>query len=477
MGDKLEVGLRVGVYEIAGRLGAGGMGEVWRARDTRLGRDVAVKTLPPPFVSDAERLLRFDREAKLLASLNHPNIGTIYGIEDTGDTPVLILELVDGETLAERIAGRPMPASAVIEIGLQIADALDAAHEKGVIHRDLKPANIKVTSQGLVKVLDFGLAKALEIDAGAAGVSQSPTLSLAGTAAGVILGTAPYMSPEQVRGVGVDKRTDIWAFGCVLFEMLTGRHAFGGALASDVMASVLKSDPDYRQLPEAVDVRLRALIQRCLDKDLRRRWRDIGDVRVELLSIRDTPRADGAVSLPARSRRFRRLAWSAVILAIAAATGIWWPRGGNPAAVRIPPPIAFEYSPPRASLYPGVWMLPFAVAPEGRWLAYTATSNGGPSRLWIREMSSLVAQEIPGTDGAVAPFWSRDGTWVAFFAGNVLYRGGNHRGVGGHRSAVWLQRYLATHHQHRHDHRHVPDGVPDPEHPEPRLAGDPGEAR
>ena len=242
-------GTQLGSYEILSPLGKGGMGEVWRARDSKLGREVAIKTLPEEFAKDEERLARFEREAKLLASLNHPNIAAIYGLEEHEGTRFLVLELVEGDTLAERLKRGAIPVEETLTLALQIAEALEAAHEKGVIHRDLKPANIKVTPEGKIKVLDFGLAKAFAGDGSGVNLSQSPTLSMAATQQGVILGTAAYMSPEQARGVTVDKRADIWAFGCVLYEMLSGRQVFKGELMSDVMASVLKSDPDYKGLP------------------------------------------------------------------------------------------------------------------------------------------------------------------------------------------------------------------------------------
>ena len=265
----MKSGTQLGSYEILSPLGKGGMEEVWRARDSKLGREVAIKTLPEEFAKDEERLARFEREAKLLASLNHPNIATIHGLEEHNGTRFLVLELVEGDTLADRLKRGAIPVEESLKLALQIAEALEAAHEKGVIHRDLKPANIKVTPDGKVKVLDFGLAKAFAGDGTDANLSQSPTLSLAATQQGVILGTAAYMSPEQARGVPVDKRADIWAFGCILFEMLTGRQAFQGELVSDVMASVLARDPEYTTLQTSLHPSIQPLLRRCLNKEPR----------------------------------------------------------------------------------------------------------------------------------------------------------------------------------------------------------------
>ena len=319
----LVIGDKVGPYEIVATLGSGGMGEVYRARDTKLGRDVALKILPSASGADPERLARFEREARLLAALNHPNIATLYGLEDSGTTTALIMELVDGNTLAERLlAGAPpsttqvpLPIPQALAIARQLADALDAAHERGIVHRDLKPANVKVTPSGTVKVLDFGLAK-LEMGAASADhlyaaldVSHSPTVLSSGTRAGVVLGTAPYMSPEQARGVPVDKRTDIWAFGCVLYEMLTGRRAFEGDSVADVLVAILQRDPDWSALPEQTPPALRRLLRRCMEKDLRRRIRDIADARLELDESSDPRDVDGAGAAVhvARDLEFQRI--------------------------------------------------------------------------------------------------------------------------------------------------------------------------
>src|SRR5205807_3465235 len=264
----LAPGSRIGPYEILSAIGAGGMGEVYRAHDTKLGRDVAIKILPEVFAHDPERLSRFQREAKMLASLNHPNIATIYGLEQSNGTHYLLMELVSGETLAERAKREgPVPIEEALKISVQIAEALEAAHEKGIIHRDLKPANVKVTPEGKVKVLDFGLAKAFADDGVSSNPSESPTLSAAATMKGVILGTAAYMSPEQARGKAVDKRTDIWAFGCVLYELLTGKQAFQGETVTEILASVLRGEPDWLALPPATPAQIFGLLRRCVQKD------------------------------------------------------------------------------------------------------------------------------------------------------------------------------------------------------------------
>ena len=275
-------GRRIGVYEVQTLLGAGGMGEGYRARDTKLGRDVAIKILPRVFTSDPDRLVRFEREGRVLASLNHPHIGAIYGFEESDSIRALVLELVEGYTIADRIQRCPVPTNEALTIARQIADALDAAHGRGIVHRDLKPANVKITPDGVVKVLDFGLAKAVAGDASAAGLTQSPTVTGGGTQEGIILGTVPYMSPEQARGQAVDKRTDIWAFGCVVYEMLTGRIAFAGETVSDTIAAILDREPDWSRVPESTPATIHRLLQRCLQKDARRRLRDIGDARMEI---------------------------------------------------------------------------------------------------------------------------------------------------------------------------------------------------
>jgi serine/threonine protein kinase len=287
----LPAGTRLGPYEILAPLGAGGMGEVYRARDGKLNREVAIKVLPELFAADAERLARFQREAHVLASLNHPHIAAIYGFEESGSVRALVLELVEGETLAEKIGSGPIPIDEALAIARQVADALEAAHEKGIVHRDLKPANVKLTPEGKVKVLDFGLAKALTKDTSAPEVSHSPTLTAAATQAGVVIGTAAYMSPEQARGRSVDKRTDVWAFGGVLYEMLTGRKAFEGETVSDTLAAILKPEPNWTALPASTPVSVRRLLKRCLERDPKRRLHDIADARLEIDTLSEEPPA------------------------------------------------------------------------------------------------------------------------------------------------------------------------------------------
>jgi eukaryotic-like serine/threonine-protein kinase len=279
----LAAGTELGSYEITGAIGAGGMGEVYQAHDTKLGRDVAIKVLPEAFAHDPERLSRFQREAKMLASLNHPNIATIYGLEQSNGTSYLVMELVSGETLAERIKREgAVPFEEALKIAVQIAEALEAAHEKGIIHRDLKPANVKVTPDGKVKVLDFGLAKAFAGDVADSNPSQSPTLSAVATMHGVILGTAAYMSPEQAPGKAVNRATDIWALGCVLYELLWGRPAFEGEDITEILAAVVKTEPDWNRLPENTPQGICMLLKRCLRKDRRERFQDATDVRIEI---------------------------------------------------------------------------------------------------------------------------------------------------------------------------------------------------
>jgi Tol biopolymer transport system component len=416
----LFAGARLGPYEILSALGAGGMGEVYRARDTRLHRDVALKVLPEGFALDPDRLARFRREAQVLASLNHPNIGAIHGLEETDPSTssgqavcALVLELVEGPTLADRIAQGPMPVDEALAIAQQIADALEAAHEQGVVHRDLKPANIKVRPDGAVKVLDFGLAKALGNEAGPstgtpAIVTNSPTLSMAMTGAGVILGTAAYMAPEQARGKVVDRRADIWAFGVVLYEMLTGKTLFTGETASDTLASVLKEQPDVDRLPWQV----RRLLRSCLEKDPRKRLRDIGDMR--LLLNEPPPRDDAATT---QSSRVRLLPWAlaGVFLAAAAAVAFVHFRESAPT----PRNARFQMgTPDKTSL------IAFRVSPDGRFLAFSASEAGGGAggvrRLWVRPLDSLEARVLAGTDGAGQMFWSPDSAFLGFFAQGKL---------------------------------------------------------
>src|SRR5271156_883354 len=308
----LSTGDRLGSFEILNTIGAGGMGEVYRARDARLGRDVALKVLPEAFARDDERMARFQREAKVLASLNHHNIATVHGLEDSGSMHALVMELIAGPTLAERIGSGPIPIGEALPIARQMCDALEYAHERGIVHRDLKPANVKVTSDDAVKVLDFGLAKALEGDAASIDIATSPTISRMATQAGVLLGTAAYMSPEQAKGHPVDRRADIWAFGCVLYEMLTGKMAFRGDSTTDTLASVIRAEPDWTLLPALTPQQVRVLLRRCLQKDARQRLQAIGDARIALDEVLSgAPDAALAGTPPAiRSRWRSALPWA-----------------------------------------------------------------------------------------------------------------------------------------------------------------------
>jgi len=433
----LKPGARIGPYEVVAPLGAGGMGEVWRARDPRLGRDVALKVLPHDVAADPERMARFAREAQLLASLNHANIAAIYGLEEAGGTRALVLELVEGPTLAERLAAGALPLDEALPMARQIAEALEAAHEKGIVHRDLKPANIKLTTGGQVKVLDFGLAKALLGDMTAPDASRSPTLTAAATRAGVILGTAAYMSPEQARGKEVDRRADIWAFGCVLYEMVTGRAAFGGETVSDIIAAVLRAEPDAAALPPDLPPAVRELLRRCLQKDPRVRLRDIGDARVTLGEITGEAAppsgsmASGVMAIPAaspiampvaaaprRGRLMSALPW-ALSIALAVALGaalVAYERGrsvpaGGPVRLALPMKPELPLAP---SLGPAV-----ILSPDGQRFAFVA-GTGQETRLYTRTLDQAEPSPIPGTEGAGSPFFSPDGQWVAFFAQGKL---------------------------------------------------------
>ncbi len=330
----LDPGTLLGSYEVLGPLGAGGMGEVYRARDRKLGREVAIKVLPQAFAQDAARLTRFDREARMLASINHPALAAIYGLEEAGTIRYIVMELVPGETISEILARGPMPLDEAFSSARQIAEGLEAAHEKGIVHRDLKPSNIKITPEGRVKVLDLGLAKAMDVKSELSDSSESPTLQLEQTRPGVIVGTIEFMSPEQARGKPVDKRTDVWAFGCVLFEMLSGRRAFSGETPSDAIAAILTREPDWSVLPAATTPRVRELLERCLQKDPNHRLRDIGDARI-VLEEAVTQSGARAAELPPVAERRERVLVLATIALIAVAALVWLVRRpGAPLAVR-----------------------------------------------------------------------------------------------------------------------------------------------
>jgi eukaryotic-like serine/threonine-protein kinase len=424
----LPPGTRLGVYEVTTQIGAGGMGEVYRATDTNLKRQVALKVLPLSVAADADRLARFQREAEVLASLNHPHIGAIYGLEKNAGLTALVMELVEGEDLADRIARGPIPLDQALPIAKQIAEALEAAHEQGIIHRDLKPANIKVRDDDTIKVLDFGLAKAIgsaSSSAAATSLADSPTITspAAMTAAGIILGTAAYMSPEQARGKLIDKRTDIWAFGCVLYEMVTGARAFSGDGVSDTIAHVLMKEPDWTRLPAGTPASIRRLLGRCLEKDSRRRLRDIGDVRLELDDGSQGETAHlVATSAAIRSRNRERLAWFvAAVLAVALGVTSLWVRIAKPATDA--PSIARTtiVLPSNQKLASGGGAYPLALARDGSRLAYVAEVEGR-TQLYIRELTSLEPKAVVGTTGAEHPFFSPDGQWVGFFAAGALQK-------------------------------------------------------
>jgi hypothetical protein len=390
------------------------MGDVYQASDTKLGRSVAIKVLPDAFATDADRVARFEREARVLASLNHPHIAAIYGIEQSGGRTFVVMELAAGETLAARIARGKLPLDEALPIATQLAEALEAAHGRGIVHRDLKPANITVDRDSKVKVLDFGLAKAFAGDAAQVNVSNSPTMSLGATSPGMILGTAAYMSPEQAKGKETDRTTDIWAFGCVLYEMLTGRAAFEGETVGEILGSVFKAEPDWTRLPANTPRAIRRLLQRCLRKDAARRLRDIGDARIEIHDAGLEPSVYHDV--PSRlSRRHERLAWAAgvvVLLATVAIGAVGWARRPAPTA----PEMRFEIATPPTN-NPEF----FDVSPDGQKLVFAGDSEG-ESQLWVRSLDAVSAQPLAGTERAQFPFWSPDGQSVGFFADAKLKR-------------------------------------------------------
>jgi len=405
------VGRRLRSYEILALIGEGGMGEVYRARDTTLGREVALKLLPREFSADPERLGRLDREARLLASLNHPRIATLYGLEESDGKRFLVMELVPGRTLAERLQRGPLPIPEALEVGRQIAEGLEAAHEKGVVHRDLKPANVKVTPDGQVKLLDFGLAKALVPS------SDAITPVDGSTREGTVLGTPAYMSPEQARGQPVDRRTDIWAFGCCLYEFLTGRMAFVGKTASDTMAAVLDREPDWSALPEGTPDGARRLLRRCLTKDVRKRLQHIGDARLDL------EEAEAAPDVPStRGRRtfgaYPLLGAAALLVALASGLGFWL--GGR--RTTAPPDAKVARltlrldgdAPDDPQLTLTSFFIPFALSPDGTRLVFRAR-GANRSQLFIRELSGFETRALPGTQTATTPFFSPDGRWVGFW--------------------------------------------------------------
>ena len=405
------IGRTLSHYKIVDKLGSGGMGEVYRAEDTKLGREVAIKVLPEAFRQDEERLARFQREARALAALNHPNIGTLYGLESDDDITYLVMELVPGDTLEERLRRGPLAIDEAIGIFQQIADALEAAHAAGIVHRDLKPANIKITPEGRVKVLDFGLAKAFAVEEPVTDLSQSPTLTRNATVAGVILGTASYMSPEQAKGKTVDKRTDIWAFGCVLFEAIAGRKAYDGESVTDVLANVIHKDVAWDALPAETPWRVRDVLRRCLTKDLQHRFHDVADVRIELTE--ETENVPTSEARPAASPwRVVAVGVLAALMAIASAALFFGreapPAGGVQRFVITPP----HEDPPLQLQTP-------VLSRDGRRIVYVGAGDND-TRLYVRELDEIGSRVIEGTEDARSPFFSPDGLWVGFLSGSKL---------------------------------------------------------
>jgi Tol biopolymer transport system component len=411
----LANGSQLGPYSVVSPLGSGGMGEVYRARDARLNRDVAVKVLPDSFSQDADRLARFQREAQVLASLNHPNIAAIYGLEEANGVRALVMELVDGVTLAERLERGPIPVAEALPIAKQIAEALEAAHDKGVVHRDLKPGNIKLTADGQVKVLDFGLAKAMDAPGTHSDLASSPTYVDTSTQAGLVIGTAAYMSPEQARGKSVDRRADIWSFGVVLWEMLTGKALFTGETTSDILAAVIMSEPQWTAMPQEAHPALIRLLQRCLRKEPRARLRDVGDARLtleEIISgVEPTLSNSTTMMIPALPTRAGWLPWSlaGVLLLAAVAMALAW----KPWVKETRPLIVAEISPP-AGQNPYFWGdegAPPVLSADGRRMVF-----GASGKLWVRSLQENEAHPLPGTEDAKFPFWSPDNRTVGFFA-------------------------------------------------------------
>ncbi|HEV2494333.1 MAG TPA: protein kinase [Terriglobia bacterium] len=450
----LTSGKKLGPYEILSPVGAGGMGEVYRARDPRLGREVALKVLPAALAQDPDRMARFQREAQVLASLNHPNIAALYGLEESAGVLALVMELVEGPTLAERLSGTqplsrpasggppsprgrgaaadgsrssPMPVDEALPIAGQITEALEAAHERGIVHRDLKPANIKVTRDGTVKVLDFGLAKALDAEVSASNISNSPTMTAAATQAGVILGTAAYMSPEQARGKRVDKRADIWAFGVVLYEMLTGRHAFASETTSDTLAAVLTTEPNWDALPAGIPANIRRLLRRCLEKDPRLRLRDIGEARI---AIEETLRgaADVPAGLPGQEKfggvkppLQRALPWVVALAFAILGAALGWRISSQPNTSAGDPVVSFIPAPPGTTFRSvGFNAGPVVISPDGKQLAFSATDQDGVTKIWVRPLNSSSATPVAGTEDGASIFWSGDSHSLGFYADGKL---------------------------------------------------------
>jgi serine/threonine protein kinase/Tol biopolymer transport system component len=494
----LSAGTQLGPYEIIGPLGVGGMGEVYRARDSKLGREVALKVLPAAFSADADRMARFRREAQVLASLNHPNIAAVYGLEDgtlqddkpsavhldpnsssrapvvSGTPPALVMELVEGPTLAERLRQRRIELEDSLPIARQIAEALEAAHDRGIIHRDLKPANIKIRPDGVVKILDFGLAKAVQGDPASSDLQNSPTISHMTTMAGTILGTAAYMSPEQAKGKTLDRRTDVWSFGCVLFEMLSGKQAFTGETSTDILADVIRGEPRWQELPANTPARLAELIRRCLQKDTKQRLQAIGEARIAIeqtlaeitvvanssiesmaaaaasaagAPLSATATSASGISAPPAASGFVHPASAAipvppsksalpVILAfLFAALAAWFAYNYFSHLPKPAPAIVTQILPPDGETFAltGNYAGPPVLSPDGRYLAFVSANKEGLRRLWIRPLNDVKPQLMANSDGATEPFWSPDSRSIAYFTSGKMYRvdisGGSSRGV------------------------------------------------
>ena len=419
------IGETLAHFKITAKLGEGGMGEVYLAQDSKLGREVALKILPEAVAGDPERLARFEREAKVLAALNHPHIAGIHQVEHIEGRHFLVMELAEGETLQERISRGPIALNDALPMALQIADALEAAHELGIVHRDLKPANIKVTREGQIKVLDFGLAKALEEEQSGVDIGNSPTLTAAATQAGVIMGTAAYMSPEQAAGQQADRRADIWSFGVVMAEMLSGRQQFTGETVSHVLAAVLQSDPSLTALPNDTPPAILDLLEHCLRKQPKQRLQAIGDARVLIEDYLADPGSFQRAAAPSEPDAAAQRAWkswlpwgiAAVAIAIAAAGALM-----SNQTEELPPVLrAFIPAPPGGEFNLGSdYPSPVAVSPDGRSLAFGVRGEDGVERLWIRDLEDLEARPLTGTEGALYPFWSPDGNYIGFFAAAKL---------------------------------------------------------
>lgn len=416
----IQPGARVGVYEIREQLGEGGMGTVYRASDTRLKRDVAIKVIRPDLAVDTDRASRFEREARLLASLNHPHIAVVYGLEEADDVRVLVLELVPGDTLAGRLNNGPLAVPEALGFALQIASGIEAAHDRGIVHRDLKPANIKITPSGVVKILDFGLAKALSGNSTSDLGATSMTLTADGTAEGVMLGTAAFMSPEQARGQEVDKRADIWAFGCVLYDMLVGRTPFARETLSDTLVAILTREPDWARLPPDTPPATRRLLQRCLQKDVSHRLHDIGDARLDLEEalLWKGPTEEFRREPPSNQRHSVTIV-AAVLLGAALLAAAIWALRPAPSAPR--PTAHFAMALPENERVGELDFPAIAISPDDTHIVYV-TKRGGRSQLVVRAIGSLEIRPLPGTEGALSPFFSPDGHSVGFFAGGALKR-------------------------------------------------------